>query len=220
MDGVKFTEINENGVYGEVEGYAVRFTDFKNKDLDGEYFTKNTFFGFANKLTLFYDHALNNEVGKIPIGYVEIEQKEDGVYAKGQINENIVKDFFKDELEKAKYYLQYIRELGIKGILGFSSGAVGHTKRRNEDGEIKQWILGELSLTPTPADPFNYPTIKSGREFSDKNKTRIKNIYEKAKEFYSELEALNKEFEQVDTQEPVSKGVDTQQIELLNLIKG
>jgi hypothetical protein len=39
------------------------------------------------------------------------------------------------------------------GLLGFSSGTIGHLFRQNADGEITRWPCVELSLTPTPSSP-------------------------------------------------------------------
>jgi len=43
-------------------------------------------------------------------------------------------------------------ELVRKGVLGMSTGSLQHLVHR-QDGELKRWVVGELSLTPTPAEP-------------------------------------------------------------------
>lgn len=189
---IKFYENINGDIAAEIEGYAVRFN---NTDLDNEYFTAKTFFGFAEKLPLYYDHTFNKEVEKLPIGEVSLEKREDGVYAKGVISSKIVKDFFSDELEKAEKYIAMIKELGRMGKLGFSTGAASHTLVKS-GGEIKQWLLAELSLTPTPADPDNVVATKKGREFSEKNRKKIKALKDLATQFNSIVDEITKDFDE------------------------
>lgn len=198
METIKYTALADGNNIAEIEGYAIRFSDGSKRDLDNEYFTKNTFLGYTEKVPVFYDHALNGEVKKIPIGYAQLERREDGIYSKGVLTTDVVKDFFSDELEKAQKYLEKIKELGIKGYLGFSTGTAAHTVVKSANGEIKQWILTELSLTPTPAEPLNDANVKSGREFSDKNKTRLKKLREKISELQIQIDEITKDFESVE----------------------
>lgn len=213
---IKSSEAVKMSDDGTVEGYLVRFTDANSTDLDGEYFTAKTFLGDSNKLTLMYDHGTNDYIKKLPIGVVELTRDEKGIYAKGKLDTKAIKDFYSEELDKAKKYIENIYKLGREGLLGWSSGAPVHTVEKTKSGEIKSWILAEASLTPTPAEPRNIATIKSGREFSDKNKTRFKNMYEKAKELYTELESLNKEFEETSS-EPSTRS-KSQQIQFYELL--
>jgi phage head maturation protease len=189
---IKFTLTTDNDIAAEIEGYAVRFN---NTDLDNEYFTAKTFFGFAEKLPLYYDHTFNKEVEKLPIGEVLLEKRGDGIYAKGVISSKIVKDFFTDELEKAEKYIAMIKELGRMGKLGFSTGAASHTLVKNSN-EIKQWLLAELSLTPTPADPDNIVATKKGREFSEKNRKKIKALKDKIAEINATIDEITKDFDE------------------------
>lgn len=122
---------------------------FGGNDLSNDYFDKNTEFGFAGAKTkrvpILFHHALPLETkGRrkyqetAPIGEAELEIADEGVLIKEAI------------LYNRKKYEEYLSELG------WSSGAASHAVVRVPSGEknyVKQWLLGELSITPTSAEP-------------------------------------------------------------------
>ena len=123
-----------------VGGYGVVFDG---QDLEGETFTKDTDFMFdlvPLKLML-YDHGQNRKVSR-KIGVIP--------------NENIKADdvglWIQGELDKNAEYIDGVLKLIDEGVLGWSSGSVGHLTRR-EKSVIKTWPIVEFSLTPTPAEP-------------------------------------------------------------------
>lgn len=111
------------------------------KDLYEDTFTAATDFGQERSfvgMPVFYDHALGSV--KSQVGTVKAwEATDDGIV-------------FEVELDKHKSYVTDILKLAEKGALGFSTGALSHTVVR-EGGELKRWTIGEISLTPTPAEP-------------------------------------------------------------------
>lgn len=114
---------------------------FGGKDLVGDTFTKDTQFGLERSvkgMPVFFDHALEDV--KDQIGTV-LEAKTDdaGIWFQFQIN-------------KRHKYAERIKQLIDDGQLGLSTGALSHVVMR-DSGNIKRWITGELSVTPTPADP-------------------------------------------------------------------
>jgi HK97 family phage major capsid protein len=123
-----------------VGGYGVIFGGV---DLEGETFSADTNYMLdlvPTKLAM-YDHGQQKAVD-VPIGTIP--------------NENIEADekglFVKAELDRSREYVDQVLDLVKKGILGWSSGTVGHLARRDE-GKITQWPIIEFSLTPTPAEP-------------------------------------------------------------------
>lgn len=114
---------------------------FGGQDLVGDTFTKDTDFGQDRSfvgLPVFYDHALSGV--KSQVGTVKAyEFADDGL-------------IFEIEIDKHKRYADTIMALARCGALGQSTGAVAHLVH-NEAGEMKRWIIGEVSLTPTPAEP-------------------------------------------------------------------
>ncbi|NJO07453.1 MAG: phage major capsid protein [Chloroflexaceae bacterium] len=60
--------------------------------------------------------------------------------------------FFEVELERHAAYIADVLRLIERGALGFSTGALAHLVER-AGGTVKRWIIGELSLTPTPCEP-------------------------------------------------------------------
>ncbi len=141
---------------GKVSGYLVRFGNSNDTDLEGDYFTKNTDFGFefkgneAHKLGLYYNHGMDKSLGTKKIGYSEITMDDKGLWLQGQ-------------LDLADEYSKMIYEMAKSGKLGLSSGAASHMVEREKMGksyEIKRWTLAEASLTPTPAESRNKVAAK------------------------------------------------------------
>ncbi len=146
-------------VLGEnkIGGLLVRFSDADDLDLDGQYFDDRTEFGEAKTLSLFYDHGLDEQLGRKSIGSGEVTVTEEGLWYEAQ-------------LTRRDKYEAYIMALAEKGKLGFSSGAVGHLVELDEEGKhISQWILGEGSITPEPADSKN--VIMSLKSYAKTRKT-------------------------------------------------
>lgn len=120
------------------------------EDLSADYFDKDTEYGFAGakrkRVPILFHHAqpLETESGKRyremrPVGEAELEIADDGVLIKEAI------------LYNRKKYEAYLSQLG------WSTGATSHAviREAKADGRnyIKQWIIGELSITPTSAEP-------------------------------------------------------------------
>ena len=138
-DAVK--AIGEN----KVGGYLVRFSSPKDPDLSGEFFTKSTQFGPASILPVFYHHGFDGSIGKRVLGKADVKFDEVGMWVEAQLE-------MRDEYEKQIY------ELAKSGKLGWSSGSMSHLVEYESVGKstwIKTWIVGEASLTPTPAEARN-----------------------------------------------------------------
>ncbi len=64
VDGIKSDRL------GHVKGYLVRFGDTKATDLEGDYFTRSTDYGFPMEegkrvpLNVYYHHGMDQMVGK------------------------------------------------------------------------------------------------------------------------------------------------------------
>lgn len=135
--------------FGSVSGYLVRFGDPQNVDLSGDFFTKNTDFGFPLSkempINLYYQHGMDKTIRTKSVGSGTVIADDIGLWIQAQIDIN-------DGYGKA------IASLASKRKLGFSSGAAGHLVSRKQVGdayEITQWALAEASLTPNPAEPLN-----------------------------------------------------------------
>lgn len=122
-------------------GYGVIFGGV---DLEGETFTSDTDFMpdlVQNKLVL-YDHGADELIKSAVIGRVnasDIKADDTGLWIEA-------------ELDRHAAYMDMVLELAEKGVLGWSSGSVGHLVAR-EGKSIKRWPIVEFSLTPTPAEP-------------------------------------------------------------------
>lgn len=121
-----------------LRGYGVVFGG---KDLMGDTFTRETDYGEARSfvgMPVYYDHALGGL--KSQIGEVKAyEFADDGI-------------IFEIEIDRRKKYAETVMRLADEQALGQSSGAVAHLVHA-EQGQIKRWVIGEISVTPIPAEP-------------------------------------------------------------------
>ena len=153
VDGIKSDRL------GYVKGYLVRFGDTKATDLEGDYFTKSTDYGFPLEegkrvpLNVYYHHGMDAQVGKKSIGTGFIKMTDEGLWYEAQ-------------LDLADEYGKMVAKLCKQGKMGFSSGAAAHMVERKSMGgasEIIRWPIAEASITPTPAEYRN--SVKSLEEY-------------------------------------------------------
>jgi len=184
---------------GKYLGYGVLFDT---KDLEGDTFTKNTFFGLERQplgMSVYYDHTLGgvkSRIGSV-IGF--------------EIDDVGIK--FEVELERNHRYRAIVEELLANKALGFSTGAMSHTVIRDGD-EIKRWEIGELSFTPTPAEHKTIQTISEVKEVQEEEieqKEESTHVSEETKEtpvvsqvptadYSEEIKGLNSKFDSLTTQ--------------------
>lgn len=128
-----------------VGGYGVVWGG---QDVTREFFTPETDFWF-DRLTetpmVLYNHGQDDTVKRVVVGKVTSRRVDDmGLWIEAQIT-------------AARKYANAIRPLVEKGVLGWSSGAIGHlvdrTKHADGRTHITSWPVAEWSLTPTPAEP-------------------------------------------------------------------
>lgn len=133
---VKF--IGEDESYVKVAGYGIVFHTV---DLVGDTFSPDTELGFKRSpigMPVYYSHNMDSLKGRI--GHVADYHIDDtGVW-------------FELELEKSNKYLAGIRQLIANKRVGLSTGALPHTLEKDENGNLKTWLAGEISLTVTPAE--------------------------------------------------------------------
>jgi phage head maturation protease len=153
VDGIKSDRL------GYVKGYLVRFGDTKTADLEGDYFTPQTDYGFPVAkgqrvpLNVYYHHGMDAAVGKKSIGTGFVKMDNTGLWYEAQ-------------LDLADEYGSMIAKLCKQGKMGFSSGAAGHLVERKSMGgaaEITRWPIAEASITPTPAEYRN--SVKTLKEY-------------------------------------------------------
>ncbi len=151
-DTVKATTLEDGSV--KLAGYLIRYGDEKKTDLLGDFFAPDTDYGDVEESSVYFNHRMPVKVGKQSVEYKErfadkakLTTDEIGIFAEIVINA-------RNEYEKM------IADLGLKGILGWSSGTAPHLVERESKGngvyKIKKWDLGlDASLTPTPAEHRN-----------------------------------------------------------------
>lgn len=120
------------------------------KDLHGEFFAPDTDYGkdengevVVKTIYAYYDHALNDAIGRDNIGYAKFYQENQD---EGQI--------WDIEVRRAYRYHDMLLALAEKNLLGASSQPVQTAVDIDwESGKIKQWHPVEISLTTSPANP-------------------------------------------------------------------
>lgn len=129
---------------GWFSGLGVIYSSKDDTDLEGEYFTKQTRFGLrpGNEVITFYRHGQNPKVGRRQLTFARFSEEAEGIRFTGQLN---MKDPFQQRID---------RLIG-KNKMGLSTGSMGHLVVKEPRGnafELVSWIIGELSLTPTPCE--------------------------------------------------------------------
>lgn len=131
---------------GRLGNYLVAWGDDKNRDLYGEWFTKETaglkaIFDVIGKLPALYQHAMDGAVKYTPVGVIDtMVPDEIGLWTETQ-------------LDLSNQYAVAVQKLARRKALGSSSGALPGSRKVNPAGEIKEWAIIEGSFTPTPAEP-------------------------------------------------------------------
>jgi phage head maturation protease len=137
--GYEVKILQQSDTTATVGGYGVIFGGH---DLQGETFTPQTDYRLDLVPTkpVYYDHSASEKIGLTQLGSVATEEPDDiGVWIEA-------------ELDKSNQYTAAVLKLVERGVIGWSSGSVGHLTRR-EGGVIKSWPIIEYSLTATPAEP-------------------------------------------------------------------
>jgi hypothetical protein len=146
-----------------VEGLLIPFLGPEDLDHDGEHFTPATDVGLRlpAAVKLHYGHGMNAKVGGMPLAWAHLERREDGVYFKSDLAEDL-EEWTDEERAKAKKYQAATLKLAREGLLGASSGAAAHLTARRRSGkghEITRWPVAEASVTPHPSSPQTFGTV-------------------------------------------------------------
>lgn len=199
-----------------VGGLLVRFTGSGEKDLQGEYFTKETdFWGPPEKVHLVYHHGFSKALGRQRIGSGELTPTAEGLAIEAKVSAPAA------ATREAKAAVKATLDDAHAGKLGWSSGSAPHLVVKAEDGRIVQWPLIEASLTKTPVDPRArvvpiksilpaggggrvrtvrelrdwISALKAGRVLSAGNRARLKALREALVPALADLDALLSETE-------------------------
>ena len=128
---------------GRIGGYLLVWGESRQRDLQGEYFTRETDVGldWYEQRPVLYHHGLDGALKAAVIGVIDTLRPDDiGLWAEAQ-------------LDLHKRYVRAVQRLVDKGVLSWSSGSLPHLVQVGGDGQIERWPIVEGSLTPTPAEP-------------------------------------------------------------------
>jgi len=163
MDEVKVQEDDEHLIAfgnsvkalgeGRIGEHLVLFGKPDKKDLEGEYFTPDTWYGptEGNGVDVLVHHGVPLKKGLEGLsGHIfnsmETRRTDLGIWAETVLD-------MSDEYEKMVY------EMAESGALKWSSGSVSRLIRREDDGMITRWPIVEGSLTPIPAEARMKPVM-------------------------------------------------------------
>ena len=140
-----------------VGGYGCIWGSEEDRDLDSEYFTKETDF-WLDKMPgakpVLFEHGFHAATQKSVLGHtIKLEPDEIGLDIEA-------------ELDRHNEYIEAVLELARRGVLGWSSGAVGYLVETLE-GKIKSWPIAEMTLTLQPAEPRLLGVDALAKLFSD-----------------------------------------------------
>jgi hypothetical protein len=136
---------------------VTRFSGPDSKDLHGEYFRRDCYFGDDTITTKFglYEHLMNPQSN--PYAPEDIEAQVLGP-AKLAKTDDMAR-WFDFEIKRANQYHDYVLKLNDLGYLGTSTQCFPNGKRKTEDGGIDRWLESEVTITPTPADSQLVPKV-------------------------------------------------------------
>lgn len=182
-EAIKATKQSDGSLL--VEGCLVRYSTENDPDLCGDFFTKNTYFGpdiDGKKIPLYYHHGLQLKVTDPDTKAVKMVGPGRRKIGEGTIKADDTGLFYAAVVDASEEYLESIADIVNEGKAFYSSGAVSHVVTRkaildeNEEAvkayEITQWLLGEGSITHSPAEPRNGVTEVGAKAF----KTAIKSL--------------------------------------------
>ena len=163
-DAVKALDDN-----GKVGGLLLRFTTAKRKDLDGQYFDKEGYYGPNNGdgSECLFDHGYAVPAEKYIKDLKESDARAlqafaDHTFPPIKTTRTPLGIFAETVLNLEDEYEKFIYSRVKAGKIGWSSGAPGHRVKIEKDGRIVRWPIAEGSLTPRPAEPLNrVATMKS-----------------------------------------------------------
>jgi len=126
-----------------IGGYAAIWGSEEDRDLEGEYFTKETDF-WIDKIPgpkpVLYEHGQHPSTKFTILGFTTKFSADD------------IGLSLEAELDRHNKYIETVLELAEQGKLGWSSGAVAHLVEKM-GGQLKSWPIAEMTLTVIPAEP-------------------------------------------------------------------
>lgn len=170
-----------------VGGLIIRHTDPTRPDLTADYFSAATdhYLQHIKSTPVLYGHAGDPVIQGVPIGMGVPTLTPQGVELKdGQLeyiqsHANDVEKWFWDQVVLRQEYLDMIMQLIAGKNLGWSTGSSGHLVWREyqkilDVWHITRWPIVEVSLTPTPAEP--YTIVDAGKAMNLHKGSTLKDV--------------------------------------------
>ncbi len=148
---------------GKIGGYLIRYSDWKHPDLSAkrDYFDSKTYFGAraGDGVDTLIHHGQLLKDPNTPAEARVLNKVTDLILPAVKTKQDDLGIFAETVLDLADEYQALVYQLAEAGKLSWSSGvpvhAIKRTKMPNNTNHVDRWLIGEASLTPTPADPYN-----------------------------------------------------------------
>jgi len=155
---------------GRVGGYGMVWGSPEQRDLEGQYFTPETYLGdviglpdnvrgqtIKAQIPWLFDHTLED----LPVTVQKYGDVRD--YELGTVDTVKVDDmgvWIEAQLKRHDEWAHAVMQLVDRGALQWSSGSAPLYAKVAPDGQIKAWPVVEWSSTPTPAEPRRTQNVR------------------------------------------------------------
>ncbi len=150
---LKSLNVSSDGRFATVGGHLVLWGGPSKKDLVGDYFTPDTYFGRGDgdgRDTMVH-HGSAFKTGDPQVDR-DLESLSRTLLPPMKTKRDAVGIYAEVMLDLSDAYQRMVYDLSKKGAMMWSSGTAPHMIRRENDGRITQWPIIEGSFTPTPAE--------------------------------------------------------------------
>ena len=153
---VKALGVEERGGkwFGKIGGYLVLFGAEDRRDLMGDWFAPDTYFGQGDGdgRDVMVHHGTPIKSGD-PAADAQAEQIANRLLPPMKTKKDALGIWAETVLDLSEEYQNYVYGLAEKGAWKWSSGTAPHMIKKEPNGKLTQWPIIEGSLTPTPAEP-------------------------------------------------------------------
>jgi HK97 family phage major capsid protein len=151
---IKSISLSADGRYATVGGHLVLYGSPSKKDLVGDYFVPETYYGPGDgdgRDTMLH-HGAAIKTGNQQLD-TELASMAKTLLPPMKTRRDALGLVAEVMLDLSDAYQKMVYDLSKKGALMWSSGTAAHMIVREDDGKITQWPIVEGSFTPTPMEP-------------------------------------------------------------------
>ena len=141
---------------GKIGGHLILFSDETEKDLDGQFFTKDTYYGHnqGNGAETIFNHRFPMPIKGLDPKTAQEMKAMSKKFLSHPLETTIdaIGIFAKTVMDMADEYEKMIYDLVSKGKIKWSAASAAHLIDVAPNGHIKSFVITEGSLTPAPKE--------------------------------------------------------------------